>query len=479
MIDKPNAQASDAHPIDDDELLVAYLDGELQGAEQAALQSRLSDDAQLRRRLAEFQRTWDLLDEIPEPEPKADFTKTTLELTAIDAAKQATGPLGDVSPRVLLSPRVWIATVASTVALGFAFWLGGLLGHSQLQQARQSELEQLPLWADLDGLQAELELRLSRQVLEIPGWELLAERPLGTVPLPPVPLPPVPSELERRGEWIEQLDADQQAVLHRNRRQYRQLDETQRRAVAELEQQWQADASGQLKRAGHLLAALLERALPDTERAKLLAEPPKVQWAVVREALYWELGQLQAERLSESDGYVLLDWAEPWLEAHLAQIFTLRGAALLTQVYQTLYGRPTSRPFSGTMLGWIRETQGGEAYYWLQRADTTNLRAELSAALSGTLEGLAEAGELLPAWRREMILPGQGSNRAAQLLVRWLESAAVSDLGVTASPDLYEIYRSLPNQRRNQADLLLSPEQIERELRSRLPRRTRTGRTSE
>lgn len=35
MIDKPNAQASDAHPIDDDELLVAYLDGELQGAEQA------------------------------------------------------------------------------------------------------------------------------------------------------------------------------------------------------------------------------------------------------------------------------------------------------------------------------------------------------------------------------------------------------------------------------------------------------------
>ena len=52
-------------PPDDD--LIAYLDGELSAEASDEIERRLSEDANLRRRLQLHQAAWDLLEEVPAP----------------------------------------------------------------------------------------------------------------------------------------------------------------------------------------------------------------------------------------------------------------------------------------------------------------------------------------------------------------------------------------------------------------------------
>src|SRR6056297_1480055 len=85
---------SDETPLQpDDELLVAYLDGELDRQEQSQLEDRLMTDADLRRRLQQLQSSWDMLDEMPDPTPSMRLVESTLELAVSDIVAQApTGP---------------------------------------------------------------------------------------------------------------------------------------------------------------------------------------------------------------------------------------------------------------------------------------------------------------------------------------------------------------------------------------------------
>ena len=62
--------------------LIAYLDGELDTEATHQLEERLSEDADLRRRLQQHQAAWDLLDELPNPRVDERFAQTTVEMVA-------------------------------------------------------------------------------------------------------------------------------------------------------------------------------------------------------------------------------------------------------------------------------------------------------------------------------------------------------------------------------------------------------------
>ena len=82
------AKLSDDTPLDpDDELLVAYLDHELDRKEQSELENRLMEDEPLRARLQQLQTGWDLLDDLPKPEPSLKLVESTLELVVADIVK--------------------------------------------------------------------------------------------------------------------------------------------------------------------------------------------------------------------------------------------------------------------------------------------------------------------------------------------------------------------------------------------------------
>jgi anti-sigma factor RsiW len=72
-----------------EEELVAYLDGELPAAEQVRIERRLADDVAYRQKLAQLQKAWDLLDLLQKAEPDAEFTRSTVEMVAIQQEMDA------------------------------------------------------------------------------------------------------------------------------------------------------------------------------------------------------------------------------------------------------------------------------------------------------------------------------------------------------------------------------------------------------
>src|SRR4051812_19964027 len=80
---------------DDRAELVAYLDGEVTGQAARAIEAKLSLDPRWRAEAESLKRTWDLLDFLPKPETKADFTERTMsKLAPIRPTSGAAGAPG-------------------------------------------------------------------------------------------------------------------------------------------------------------------------------------------------------------------------------------------------------------------------------------------------------------------------------------------------------------------------------------------------
>jgi anti-sigma factor RsiW len=114
--DRPTSEAD--HSSDDQhELLVAYLDGELNPEQTADFELRLASDPALRRRLHELQRTWDVLDCLPQTNTDNTFTKSTIELVAREATRE-------IRRQRRALPGTWFRGVAVAGLAAMALWGG-------------------------------------------------------------------------------------------------------------------------------------------------------------------------------------------------------------------------------------------------------------------------------------------------------------------------------------------------------------------
>lgn len=105
----------------DREDLVAYLDGELDPARARCLEAKLNQDPAARAEAEALQRTWELLDYLPQAQPSPSFTSRTLE--RVSALRPALGQPSAVPTRV--GPGGWAAAAWAAVVL-----LAGLVGFS-------------------------------------------------------------------------------------------------------------------------------------------------------------------------------------------------------------------------------------------------------------------------------------------------------------------------------------------------------------
>jgi hypothetical protein len=86
-----NDQADPDRPVDPvDQMLITYLDGELDEPAAAELEARLADDVNLRGRLLEFQKTWDMLDEVSRTTPQDNFVHSTIEMVVARSGRKKT-----------------------------------------------------------------------------------------------------------------------------------------------------------------------------------------------------------------------------------------------------------------------------------------------------------------------------------------------------------------------------------------------------
>src|SRR5947207_5869847 len=122
-----------------DEELVAYLDGELEPAAAQKLEEILAGNESTRKRLNQLANSWDLLDQLPRATVDDLFTRTTVEMVALDAEdeiarKAAGGPA-----------KRWIRWLSATVAIGCAAVAGFVIVELTLPDQNDVLLENLPI----------------------------------------------------------------------------------------------------------------------------------------------------------------------------------------------------------------------------------------------------------------------------------------------------------------------------------------------
>lgn len=85
---KPHDDEFDDAAAGEDEVLVAYLDGQLTSDECEHIESLLATDTTTRQRLQAFDRVWNALDALPRSTASPSFTRTTIDMAAVTSNEQ-------------------------------------------------------------------------------------------------------------------------------------------------------------------------------------------------------------------------------------------------------------------------------------------------------------------------------------------------------------------------------------------------------
>ena len=128
-------------PDDSDELLlIAYMDNELGPEQRQAFEKRLAEAPQLRQRLVEYEKTWNVLNFLETLETNQEQVYSTLELIAVQVESDA---------------KSWVARKRKSNAIrSFLLWtllFGlGFLGYQTVDRFEQQEIDDLRIIERLD-----------------------------------------------------------------------------------------------------------------------------------------------------------------------------------------------------------------------------------------------------------------------------------------------------------------------------------------
>jgi hypothetical protein len=338
---------SDETPVDpDDELLVAYIDGELGRDDQTRLENRLLDDEQLRSRLQQLQTGWELLDDLPEPLGSLKLVESTLELVVADIIK-AKPSSGSAWSRY----RVPI-TVAAFCLLGV---VGSLVIASTIRsRAYQRQLLDLPIVEHLDAYNYGGDLALMRQISADQDWTkmIVASREIGDIQIESI-ADMAATPVEEREEKLKSLSLEERAALNSRWERFARLDESNRdrlrRTAESVSQQLDSESLLTTMQA----YALWRENLSDELVDKIESSDLKQRGEAIREAI--EHTQISITRRSSMK---LDDETIEWIYFALRQILQRRlvnGDQATVNQSDRNKGRPDSELFtiaSIVMGGW-------------------------------------------------------------------------------------------------------------------------------
>ncbi len=112
-----------------DEQLVAYLDGELDSRGSREVEELLASNPDVRRRLQDLERSWEMLGELDATPVKENFARTTLEMVAVEAEKDLAAEEA-VAPKKRRYAIAWAGVVAATLCV-VGFFVGSTFMPSQ------------------------------------------------------------------------------------------------------------------------------------------------------------------------------------------------------------------------------------------------------------------------------------------------------------------------------------------------------------
>ncbi|WP_442483856.1 hypothetical protein [Aeoliella sp. SH292] len=207
-------------PQSDDRLseeLVAYLDGELSVGESESVESRLHQDDHARSELQKFDRVWNALDDLPRITVDDTFTRTTIEMAAVEARKELAHETAMLPIR---RRNRWLKLAALTTAAG----LIGFAAIAALAPNPNRELyTNLPVILELDAYSEVRDIEFLRLLHDQAGDWLLSEWG-AEIEKPVSDLAAVtPASYTERREFVTALPASEQTDVASKHRRYESL----------------------------------------------------------------------------------------------------------------------------------------------------------------------------------------------------------------------------------------------------------------
>lgn len=240
-----------------DELLTAYLDGELSASEASILEGRLVNEIALRTRMAELRKTYDLLDAIQTTPHNQRFTRSTLELVVRDITATQPQPVLVASPKTIQWP-LWLLASALSVGIGIA--LGFVSHYARLD----AELGDLELAANISGLADTYEFPVVAEIAkEKKALQILKKQFADSL------IPVVPKNLTERAYWYKSLNAFQQSRLESEREQLRLLNPSLVDRFSAMQQRIESEPNAaDLQEATRIVGMVMDQ-IPNAERLYL------------------------------------------------------------------------------------------------------------------------------------------------------------------------------------------------------------------
>jgi hypothetical protein len=390
----------------DQELLVAFLDGELSESESSELKDRLGKEPQLREQLEELRTTWNMLDDLPQTPVNLNLTQTTMELVALDQRRELENK----------KARIWSLGLG---ALAIALGAGLLLGVWSVMQSNQKLIGDLPILADFQTLRELDSLEMLDELPKLKHWEVFLKP--GDNAQTPVPI----AEEERR-KWLASCTEEELRNLAEVKKNFDRLPSDQQAALRRTEAAIVKSAQPvEFKNMVRAYANLL-RSLTTNERARLLDKKPPERVSELQSIIQRRRVSLMAQNMNASDREAIRSWSRE----------------MIWQRPEWLISRVTGAPmrsnnelrmlFQGLMR---RRMESGASP--LEAEDIAKLKEGLSREANDILDDVDE---------EDMDLT----------LVQWIGAVMASDrnspLRDPEFDELYEIYTSFSEPERESYD---------------------------
>ncbi len=270
---------ADDRPVDpDDELLVAYLDGELDSAARDDVEQRLMDEESLRSRLQTLQASWDLLEALPEATTNDKLVESTLELVVEDIVSKSSIRAAHVEssrwPLILTA----IAALSAIVAFATVRWMKA--------QTLRRELNDLAVAEHLDAYLYGQDLQLMRDLWADAQWNnmIKAAREVGGFSQDNVSLIS-DAPVDQRAEAITELSLEDRAILETRWDRLRRMDSTSREAVRKTAQAVAAQPDADVLLGTMNTYAVWRDTIPDELRERIEKSNGELRKKVINEAI--------------------------------------------------------------------------------------------------------------------------------------------------------------------------------------------------
>ena len=481
---------SDNAPLDpDDELLVAYLDGELGRQEQSDLEERLLDNEKLRLRLQQLQTGWDLLEDLPGSSPSMKLVESTLELVVADILKEQ--PVNETKS------RRWAIPAGLLMLCMIIGTMDYFIENTIRKNAYQDELDDLVLAGNLNALNYGSDLQLMRELSANRTWAqmIAASKEIGDISIDNAA-----DEIARASanQWetaLKDMTLAQMDQLSSRWEQFNRLSENDQTRIRRTAESVDAQPDSQLLLKTMQAYAIWRQTLPTELRDRIESNDAAERRAAVKEAIelttfsiskrssmrlddettewiFFSLGVILQERLDRGDAVTKAFYEDL---RSLTNVFRTAEDAKQATLATMVFGASRQKPNTLTDSNQPENPRPPEGSDTKRRLPSTRFFSRLERPAPPTAKELQTIKLPLPDHALEMLDVISMGNRLTETVTLriWCEEALKRKYMQRFEDNLSleERYQDLPPARRDRIDLL-PPEDFLREMSkpSRIPR---------